>query len=257
MSWLGPVGRGVAAAAETLQIAGAVGGNVNAQVERLLVEPSARIAGGLAYTSQNTATVPTGTVAGGTQFTQSEREDPARERDADQPFGGLFDFFGLVWLIGSVIAGVLLVHFLPRFAHGAAAQVRDSAWPTFGIGILALFVVPAAILFAAITLVGLPISLVATLTYLLAMYGGWLIVGLAVGQLLLGFARRQRDSMHASPELLVVLGLAVVYVLTHLPFIGGLLTLVVIALGMGAVIRQFVAHQAAEPSPPPAQALPG
>jgi cytoskeletal protein CcmA (bactofilin family) len=256
LNLVGPVGRGVAAAADTLNIAGSVGGNVDAQVDRLVVDPGARIGGRVAYTSEREATVPAGSAAGGVQFTRAERED--RRQDSDPAFGGLFDFFGLVWLIGSIIAGVLLVHFLPRFAAGAAAQVREHPWPTFGIGILALFVIPAAALLAAITLIGLPLSFVAGLSYLIALYAGWLVLGLAVGQLLYGLARRRADTLRAGPEWLVVLGLLVLYVVTHVPLLGGLITFVTLSLGLGALVREILDRRAAEPTalPPPAPAPP-
>src|SRR5205823_439854 len=217
------VGRGVTAAAGSLQIRGAVGGNVQATVDRLVVDPSARVAGSLRYTAEDQVAVPNGTVDGGVQFQQSERRDRERERNARRDFfAGLFGFFNLVWLVGSVIAGVLLVHFLPGFAAGTVAQVRERPLPSLGLGVLALFVVPIAILLVACTLIGLPIAFVAGLGYLLALYVGWLLLGLAVGVLLVELVRRRNPTLRADPRWLVVLGLIVLYVLTHLPWIGAL-----------------------------------
>jgi cytoskeletal protein CcmA (bactofilin family) len=254
----GDVGRGVTAAATTLQLGGAVGGDVQANVDHLVVDPSARIAGRLSYRSEDQVSVPNGTVAGGVQFQQAERRDRERERNARRDFfAGLFGFFNLVWLVGSVIAGVLLVHFLPGFAAGTVAQVRERPLPSLGLGVLALFVVPVAILLVAFTLIGLPIAFVAGLGYLLALYAGWLLLGLAVGVLLVDLVRRRNPTLRADPRWLVVLGLIVLYVLTHLPWIGGLASFAAVCLGLGALLLQVAAARRSPAAPlPPPGALP-
>jgi hypothetical protein len=192
------------------------------------------------------------------QFHQSERRERRQERDRDGgPFGGLGIAFSLAWLCGSLIAGVLLVHFLPGFAAGAAAQVREHPLPSFGVGVLALFVIPAAAFLVAFTLVGLPLAFLAFLGYLLGMFVGWLLLGLAVGALLVDLVRRRAGTRvgGVDPKWLVVLGLVVLYVVTHLPWIGWLFAFVGTAIGVGALLRQLAALR--QPPPPtPATALP-
>jgi cytoskeletal protein CcmA (bactofilin family) len=261
-----PVGRGVAVAAETLQLGSTVGRDVLAHVETLDLAPGARIGGKLDYTSERQISVPPDVAAGGVQFHQADQSERRPERAPENPLGGLFGFFSILWLIGSLIAGVLLVQFLPGFAAGAAAQVRDHPLPTFGVGVLALFAVPVAIFFVAITFVGLPLAFLAGLAYLAGLYVGGLLVGLAVGELLVGLARRQRPAIAAvDPRWLVVLGLVVLYVVSQVPFIGGLVGFVVLCLGVGALLRQIAAQRQppspvalapAAPLPPPAPLAP-
>ncbi|SRR5579884_2288372 len=245
----GQVGRGVTAGATTLQIAGAVGGNVGADVETLMIEPSARIAGRLSYKSQEQAAVPAGAVAGGVQFQQAERHD---REGGSNPLAGLFIFLSLVWLVGTVIAGVLLVHFLPGFAAGTVDQVRERPLPSLGLGVVALFAVPFAALFVAVTLIGLPIAFLVGLGYAIALYVSWLLLGLAVGVLLVELVRRRSPTLQADPRWLVVLGLIVLYVLTHLPWIGGLVSFVGLCLGFGALLLQLAASRRHPPAAPAA-----
>src|SRR5439155_26376210 len=82
----GDVGRGVTAAATTLQLGGGVGGDVQANVDHLVVDPSARVAGRLSYRSEDQSSVANGTVAGGVQFTQAELRDLVRERQQRPDF---------------------------------------------------------------------------------------------------------------------------------------------------------------------------
>lgn len=252
LNLLGPVRRNVTVGASALALGSTVGRDLTARVETLTADPSARVEGRLDYTSPRESAIPASVAAGGVQFHLAERPEQPRERPRENPLGGLFGFFGLVWLVGSIILGVLLVHFLPGFAAGTAAQIQEHPLPSFGIGILALFVAPAALFFVAITLIGLPIAFLGGLAYLAAMYLGWLLLGLALGVWLMTLVRRARGPAPAvDPRWLVVLGLVVLYVVTHLPFIGGLAGFVALCLGLGALLRQLAAVRAQQPPPLP------
>ncbi|HZS00307.1 MAG TPA: hypothetical protein VFE37_16455 [Chloroflexota bacterium] len=251
LNLLGPVERNVTVGAETVALGSTVGRNLTAHVGVITADPGARVDGRLDYTSPQESAIPASVAAGGVQFHPQERPERAQERPRENPFGGLFGFFGLVWLAGSIILGVLLVHYLPRLAEGTAAQVQEHPLPSFGLGILALFVVPAALFFIAITLIGLPIAFLGGLAYLAGLYLGWLLLGLALGAWLVTLVRRWRGETPAvDPRWLVVLGLVVLYVVTHLPFIGGLVWFVALCLGLGALLRQLAALR--QPPPPPA-----
>ncbi len=247
---LGSVGRGVAVGAGSLYLGSSVGENVQARVENLVVGPDARIAGRLEYTSATQAAVPAGAVAGGVRY----QPEPPREqrRQEERPFAGLFGFFSLVWLAGSLLAGILLVHFAPGFAASAAAWVQEQPFSTLGLGALTLLVVPPAALLVAITLVGLPLAFVAGLSYLLGLYIGWLVLGLALGTLLADLVRRRPAGRAVDARWLVVLGLLVLYVLSHLPWVGGLATFVGLCFGLGALVRQVLAAWPRPAAPAPA-----
>jgi cytoskeletal protein CcmA (bactofilin family)/uncharacterized Tic20 family protein len=236
---VGTVGRSVLTGAGALQLGGSVGGNVNAHVERLNVDPNARVGGKLLYSSPDQVVVPAGVATGGVEYQAPDRAERQRDERRDNLFGSLSVIFNVIWLVGSVIAGVLLVHFLPAFASSTAEQVRHHPLSSFGIGVVAMFIVPVVALIVAVTLIGLPLSFLAVLGYLLAIYVGQLLLGLAVGAVLVELVRRRGTVPHVGPEWLVVLGLVVVYVVTHLPWIGGLATFIAICLGLGAVLRQL------------------
>jgi cytoskeletal protein CcmA (bactofilin family) len=255
-SVLGPVGRSITMAASTLALGSTVGRDVTAHVNTITVDPGARISGTLDYTSAQESAIPTTVAAGGVQFHLQEHTERAQQRPRDNPLGGLFGFFGLVWLVGSIILGVLLVHYLPGFAEGAAAQVQEHPLPCLGLGFLALCVAPAALFFVALTLIGLPIAFLGGLAYLAGLYLGWLLLGLALGAWLVALARRGRGALPTiDPRWLVVLGLVVLYVVTHLPFIGGLASFLALCLGLGALLRQLAALRPQQP-PPLQPALP-
>jgi cytoskeletal protein CcmA (bactofilin family) len=250
LNLLGSVGRGVTAGAETLHLGGLVGGNVTADVGALTLDPSARVAGRLSYTAAHEAAVPAGTVAGGVQFRPTEHAE--RPPQPAPPLGGLFTPFGVIWLVGMLIAGLLLVYLLPEFAMDAARQVQEHPWRSVGVGLLAFFGVPVVALLLAVTLIGFPLAVLVGLSYFLGLYVGWLLLGLAVGSLLALLARRWRPGIAVGPAWLVVIGLVVLYLLSHLPGIGWLIVVLGLCFGLGALLSQLGAARRATPTPPPA-----
>src|SRR5262249_44908749 len=153
ISTFGPVGRGATVGGGTVQLSGPVGGNVTTWAQTLSLGPNARIAGNLEYYSEH----PTDTtaVAGTVQYHLVQRE----ERQAPM-LNGLFDFGGLVWLIGSALLGALAIIMAPRASARAVELGRQEPLQTFGLGLLALCAVPVAIILIGITLVGIPLALV-------------------------------------------------------------------------------------------------
>jgi hypothetical protein len=133
-------------------------------------------------------------------------------------------FFGAV-LLGWV--GLLLA---PTLIVASAERVRS--WKrSLGWGVLALVVGPVAILLLAVTLVGLPLALVGLGLYLLGLYAAKIVVSFAVGRALLRpRGNPRRDALRA-----LVVGLALVTLASAIPWLGGLVRLVVACLGAGAL----------------------
>jgi hypothetical protein len=90
-----------------------------------------------------------------------------------------------------------------------------------------------AIVVAGLTIVGLPLALLALATFLAGLYVAGIVTGALVGSLLL--ARRG-----ATPRFAAVLlaGLLVMAVATSVPYLGGLVRLVALPLGLGLAAFQ-------------------
>jgi cytoskeletal protein CcmA (bactofilin family) len=231
ISVFGPVGRGITAGGGTLQLGGPVGGEVLAWAETLSLGPNTRIAGDLEYRSERQADIPSGAVAGRVRYTPIERE--ARREPV---LNGLFDFGGLVWLVGSAILGALAITLAPRASARAVELGRQQPLPTFGLGLLALFAVPVAALLIGVTLVGLPLALAVAALYWLGLMLAWPALGLVVGT---EVARRaRREPMPVLGALLV--GLIVLHLVTHLPFLGGLVAFLGLAFGLGLMVQSVL-----------------
>lgn len=231
VSAFGPVGRGITAGGGTLQLGGPVGGKVLAWANTLSLGPTTRIAGDLEYRSENQAEIPSGTVAGRVQY------DPIERQPRQAPLlNGLFDFGGLVWLAGSAILGGLVIVLAPRASARAVELGRQQPLPTFGLGLLALCVVPVAILLIAVTLVGIPLALAVGALYWLGLMLAWPAMGLLVGTEL---ARRVRRGAPMPVLGALLVGLIVLHLVTHLPILGGLVAFLGLAFGLGLIAQSF------------------
>ena len=240
VSTFGPVARGITAGVGTLQLGGPVGGKVLAWSNNLSVVPSARIAGNLEYRSESQAQIPSGTVAGQVQY------DPIQRQPRQEPLlNGLFDFGGLVWLVGSAILGALLIIFAPRASARAVELGRQQPLPTFGLGLLALCLGPVAALLIAVTLVGIPLALAVAALYWLGLMLAWPALGLVVGTEL---ARRVRRGEPMPVLGALVVGLIVLHLVTHLPILGGLVAFVGVAFGLGLIVQSFRRWRRPSPS---------
>ena len=222
----GDVGRGMTVGGGTLQLAGAVGGPVLARVETLTVAPTARVAGSLDYQAKEEAALPSGTVTGEVHFTPAPQQAP-------QPapvLNGLFDLGGLIGLVGSFLIGALAIVVAPRASARATELGRQQPWQSFGYGLLVLIGTPIVALVVAITLVGIPIALSLIAVFMLGFFLAWPAVGLIVGTQLTQLVRADRPL----PVLgILAVGLIVLHLLTHVPFVGPLVALCVVIFGLG------------------------
>jgi cytoskeletal protein CcmA (bactofilin family) len=231
ISVFGSVGRGVTIGGGTLQLGGPVGGKVVAWAQNLSLGPNARLGGDLEYYSERQVDTPSGTVAGRVQYHQVERQ----ERQAPL-LNGLFDFGGLIWLIGGAILGALAIIFAPRASARAVELGRQQPVQAFGVGLLVLFSVPLMVVLIAVTLVGIPIALALGALYWVGLLLAWPALGLVVGT---EIARRVPRGEPMPVLGALVVGLIVLHLVTHLPIVGGLVAFVGLAFGLGLIVQSF------------------
>jgi cytoskeletal protein CcmA (bactofilin family) len=231
ISAFGPVGRGITAGGSTLQIGGPVGGDVLAWAQTLSFGPNARITGDLDYHSERQATVPGGAVSGQVQFQPVEREP-----QQTPVLNGLLDFGGLIWLFGSAIVGGVAIVLAPRASARAIEMGHQQPLATFAWGLLALCVVPLGIVLIGVTLVGIPLAIVLAALYALGLMLAWPALGLLVGSEL---ARRLRRGEPLPVLAALAVGLILLHLLTHVPFLGGLVAFLGLILGVGMVVQSI------------------
>lgn len=241
-------------------IAGQVGGNVDASAGNVYVQPGTEIGGSLSVAAGNV--VVAGTVhgdaelAGGAvtlaqtaavdgdveyavgeegQFTDEGASvggtiSRVREVDAGpagpQIPGWAFDVYG--FLANLALGAVLLVAF-PRLSTTVADRITSAPLRSGGIGVLTAIAVPIGLLVLAITIIGLPLAVAGGLLFGLLLWVALVYGRFAAGTWLL--SRLDVDNRW----LALVVGLLLLGLLGRLPWVGGLVDLVVGLLGLGGV----------------------
>ncbi len=218
-------------------IGGTVQGSANITTDRLELAPGARILGDLDYTARTPLSPEAiAQVAGTVRYNEVVEEEPE----------GITTWGVLIWIwltSAALLAGILIVALFRRVVPSLVAAVEGQAVIGTLLGFAAFLVVPAGAVVAMVTLVGLPVGVVAVLLYVVALYLAKLPIAAWAGGRVLALAGRP----NASPYVTMTVGILVLYTLFAIPYLGGLLWLVATWLGLGAMVlagRQYLQTRA-------------
>jgi cytoskeletal protein CcmA (bactofilin family) len=145
-----------------------------------------------------------------------------------------FYFHEAVWLAAAMLVGWLGLLLFPAFFR-TTTQAVGSGWLSLGLGVGVLAGVPVAIIVAAITLIGIPISLMLLAVYLAAIYLAKVWVGAFLGRILL----KPSGATKGDWVLGLLVGLLILTIVGFIPYLGGLVRLGVVCLGLGAFAGQL------------------
>ncbi|MGA2905166.1 MAG: zf-HC2 domain-containing protein [Candidatus Korobacteraceae bacterium] len=223
------VHRSVTMAVGNADVGGSIGRELTMTGDSLTLTNTARVGGGLTARVGELKNVH---IADGATITGArDIQVRARESHFARP---KFYFFQAVWLASAMLVGWLGLVLFPGFFQGSTHAV-GSSWRSLGLGFAVLAGVPVAIIVTAITLVGLPVSLMLLAMYLLAIYLAKLWVGAFLGQMLLKPAGATKSDWLLG----LLVGLLILTIVGFIPYLGGLVRFVVVCLGLGAFAWQL------------------
>lgn len=224
----GTVGGKVLGGAGNLTIRGTVNGPVDVEVGQLTIARGAVIRGALVYHSDRDAIVEQGAQVG-----EIRRAPPRVERTGRQffapwrgaGFGFLWRAFGFVWLL---LLGLMLVAAAPNLLNRGAQAVEQQPGSALLAGFIALVAIPAAAIVAMITVVGIPLGVIALLLYGILVYVSHLFAGMAIGRLVLRGGQ-------TSPYAMMTVGLLLLALASAVPYFGGWVRFAAVLFGFGAI----------------------
>jgi cytoskeletal protein CcmA (bactofilin family) len=219
----GSVGGDLMTLANMAEINGTLGRDATIRAGRLTIGPNAQIAGQTKYIGSRPPDIsPSAKLGSPIQVTIPKR-GPDYTRLAYYWHQVLF--CGAGFLLGLVI---LLV--APAFFFDAT-QACKKVGAAIGFGALFLFATPIAAIIVCFTIVGLSVGIPAILLWLIALYSAKIFVGAWLGERALG------TRVGVGPALgRLALGLAILQALSMIPFLGGLISLLVVMWGIGGVV---------------------
>jgi cytoskeletal protein CcmA (bactofilin family) len=236
----GVVGRDAFAFAGLTLVRGTVGRNMVARTGSLLLGPPARVGGNLTahVPAEDQVQIDPGAKIGGE--TRTRVREPSERRSRFARAG--FYLWQLLRLGAGFVSGLLLFALWPA-VFVQPFDTAAGALRTMGVGFLVAVVTPVAALVAAITLVGLPVGLFTLALWLGALYASTVIVAALVGQAV----RRGASPSLSSFAIALLLGLVVFLFVTSIPFLGVLVRLLAVLLGLGIILTQIRPALAARP----------
>ena len=218
------------AGAGTVVIDGTLEDDAEIGADTIRLGETASIAGDLRYD---------GDLEGNTDAVAGDiEEDPSLGVDVAptvQPFAAwLFTVYSFVI---NLLLGAVLLALFPRFSGRVADSVATGPIRTGLIGLGVFIGVPILLIALAITIVGIPLSIIGTLVFALLLWIGVIYGLFAIAAWVLslvGISNRW---------LALILGLLVGAGLSLVPIVGGVVNLLVLLLGLGAIARALSGHR--------------
>ncbi|HXV12135.1 MAG TPA: hypothetical protein VD839_15150 [Burkholderiales bacterium] len=221
--------------ARNILVIGQVSGDVHLFGATIEVLPSARIDGNLTYVSNTPIKIHSGARVAGKVIREPGRL-PTLRLPGWPPFRPLLMF-------GLLAAGAVLLALFPRFTASAVQTVRASPLGSLGLGIAIFFSLPPVMLLLVITIIGIPIALMLAGLYAVALLAGFLIAAFFVGERLLRLAgRRAAPGGYWARVGMLAVALIILWLVRHVPYVGGLLILAALTIGLGAMALQAFSH---------------
>jgi hypothetical protein len=217
--------------AKWVEIRGEIGRNAHTHSERVSVSKDSSIGGDLEIEipSHGESDVDSGAKIAG-EVRESVVEHHMPEQRSRWMDGGFY-MRAFVYLVSAFLVGLLLHALLPGLFLGTVATSAEFV-RCLGYGFVALIATPVLLVVCAITVVGIPIAILGTFVYLTLLFVSTIVVGSLVGSSITGSDGESTYAFGAA----LLLGLAIVVVVMNLPFVGGLLRLLIGLVGMGLVI---------------------
>ena len=223
--------------AARVRIEGRVEGDLDLLADDIRISPDAVILGAISYRSPGEADISSRAQIGG----------PIERRMAEE-FESPLGFFGIVGAIilaalGGLVALVLLAAaaqgLVPRLLDSAAQTMGRRTWASLGLGFAVLVGAPAGAVLLFTTLVGAPLGVVLLAIYVVALAFALVVAGYWIGQRLRAIGHREGAPERFWQRLWwSAVGLALLALLTAIPFVGGFIGLIALIAGLGAFTLQ-------------------
>ncbi|MGB2762295.1 MAG: polymer-forming cytoskeletal protein [Minisyncoccales bacterium] len=216
-------------------LANEVGGNVDLRLDseegQLILYPQANIKGNLTYTASQEAEIKEGAKIAGEVLYKPTVLPVTPVKKAL----GLASFVGkIIGLLALIVVGLLIILLARKTSKKIGEKMLEKPWVNLGWGVIYLIVTPVILILIAITVIGIPLSLIVLASYLIALYLTKIFVGIALGQRLLRWIQKKQE---VSLVWGMILGVIVFSILTNLPFIGWIILFLGTCWALGAMVE--------------------
>lgn len=231
-------------------VRGAIKGGANkVTINGLVMGPVSINAGSMntaettpAPASQSQAATPFGGAATAVPVAQTQVQTPtpvettSTSGSSRTSPGQIAAYYRWFQFAAAVVSTIVLILVLPKTTRNIAGSIRSTPFAALVAGILALAIVPLAMLLLTVTIIGIPLAMVVAMLMICAAYLSQVFAGVAIGQLI---TNRLNWGSGRLPTLAAgVFGVCLIWIVRSLPIpIWNFTVAFVIALaGLGGIV---------------------
>jgi len=247
----------VYAAGGKVVLSGVVNGNLQVNAEEFSMTSDSKVLGNLNYKAKEELTnLADGQVGGEvnfSQYTDINANIPSIDTETGAKIGaaGMAGLFGaslaaqvtgfVVGLLMLILTAIVMICLLPGMTHRSSYNFTAKMGWSLLYGLLILIVMPILSVILMVTIVGLPLGIIALVMYFILLYVAKIVAALSIGSAILG----RKDQKLSAQIWAALLGLLIVEVVCLIPIVGGLLGFVLMLGGMGAIYIWFTSRHSA------------
>ncbi len=225
----GPIQGNLHVGAGDVTLDGPVAGDAFVGAGSLSLGPNARIEGKLKFRGGDMDRDPGAQVAGGVVHA------PSRVHRQDRTAAERLTH-GWMWSLGLVALAALLAGALPGPSQRLAQELRERPGMTALVGFLALTAVPVAALMLAITIIGIPIALIALVLYAALLMIGYVWLAVVLGGLLLDRLNAETAAVTAWRVGAAAVAMILLAIAVRVPLVGGFVKFAALVVGVGMIV---------------------
>lgn len=222
----GVIGRNMYASGNNITINGRINGNLTAYGDTITIGEKAVITGTFKYDDQAKVNISDGASIGNKVIdkTNSSTISMTKPTFISKVKDALFS------LVNILVIGLLMMLLFPKLFENISKMDEKSIVPNLGFGFLALISIPIACIFAMITIVGFSTGLILLDLYIVFIYLSTVLTSYYLSNMLLSKNIKNK-------YLLFLVGALSIAVIKLIPFIGTMVSICVLFIGLGIIVR--------------------
>lgn len=211
-------------------IAGNIGKNVNLTLENstkqsLIISPEAVIGGDLVYTSKNTASISDQSkISGKTE----QKNVPVKTINWWQ----IYLWANLFAIFSALVVGLVLIYIGKNITTKILAKIEKTPGKLILPGLVVSLILPPLALLLLFTVIGIPLALIILACWLIMTYIAKIFTAILVGKLIINNLTKKDETPLIWS---LILGVVICWLLFTIPFVGWILGLFAIWLGLGGI----------------------
>ncbi len=226
ISTSGEIGRNLTIRGGQVIISGKIGGDLDITADKISIVAPAEILGSVKYKSKEEIQIDNGVViSGAVERMKIEKKDTQG--------GGVSWPFRFVLFLCALVTGLIITAVFKQHTAHAVGVALQKPLVTLGVGFVGFCIAPIAVLVLCLTIIGIPAGIILLFGFTIFFYIAKIYVAVVLGRLVIGLFHKT-----SAPKTgwALLLGLFIMFLVFAIPYLGFVLYLGTIFIGMGAIV---------------------